>query len=161
MDVYKSSWVIGWVMECFEKGILPNKDLDGLDMTWGNVNSTETLLRKIARKERVGAILAEGVKRASETIGKGSSEWAVYTLKGPSPRGHDHRGMGRWGEMFDTCLSNTSTIEATFGAGYPPQLGVPPVSDPFSPEEVSTVNAKIKTFTLKHQAIFGRYDLDI
>jgi len=45
--------------------------------------------------------------------------------------------------MLDTCVSNTSTIEATFGAGYPPQLGVPPVANPFSPEEVSTVNAKI------------------
>ncbi len=143
MDVNESSWVIGWVMECFEKGILSTKDLDGLTMTWGNVDAVQTMLQKIAKREGFGAILAEGVKRAAERVGKGSGDLAVYTLKGSSPRGHDHRGMGRWAEMMDTCFSNTSTIEATFGAGYPPQLGVPPVADPFSPQEVSTVNAKI------------------
>lgn len=143
MDVNESSWVIGWVMECYEKGIFSQQELDGLEMTWGNVEAVKALLQKIARREGFGAILAEGVKRASERMGRGTSEMAVYSLKGASPRGHDHRGMGRWNEMLDTCLSNTSTIEATFGAGYPPQLGVPPVANPFSPEEVSTANAKI------------------
>jgi aldehyde:ferredoxin oxidoreductase len=143
MDVNESSWIIGWLMECFEKGILKKSELDGLEMTWGNVEAVKEMLQKISRREGLGNILAEGVKRASEKMGRSSSDLAVYTLKGATPRGHDHRGMGRWGEMFDTCLSNTSTIEATFGAGYPPQLGVPPVVDAFSPEEVSTVNAKI------------------
>ena len=143
LDVNESSWVIGWVMECFEKGILQKQELDGLEMTWGNVEAVKILLQKIARREGVGALLAEGVKRAAEKIGRGSSDLGVYSLKGASPRGHDHRGMGRWGEMLDTCFSNTSTIEATFGAGYPPQLGVPPIADPFSPQEVSTVNARI------------------
>ena len=143
MDVNESSWVTGWVMECYEKGIFTPKELDGLEMKWGNVEAVKAMLQKIAKREGFGAVLAEGVKRASERVGKGSVEMAVYSLKGASPRGHDHRGMGRWGEMLDTCLSNTSTIEATFGPGYPPQLGVPPVADPFSPQEVSTVNAKI------------------
>jgi aldehyde:ferredoxin oxidoreductase len=143
MDVNESGWVIGWVMECLEKGVLQKSEVDGLEMTWGNVEEVKGLLQKIARREGFGNILAEGVKRASEKVGKNSSALAVYTLKGASPRGHDHRGMGRWGEMFDTCLSNTGTIEATFGAGYPPQLGIPPIANPFSPEEVSTVNARI------------------
>lgn len=143
MDVNESSWVIGWVMECYEKGVLSKQEVDGLEMNWGNVEAVKAMLQKIAKREGFGAVLAEGVKRASEKVGKGSSEMAVYNLKGASPRGHDHRGMGRWAEMLDTCLTNTSTIEATFGAGYPPQLGIPPVADPFSPEEVSSVNAKI------------------
>lgn len=76
--------------------------------------------------------------RASRRLGGEAADLGIYTLKGTSPRGHDHRG--RWYELLDTCLSNTSTIEASFG--LPPALpGKPTLQDQFSPEEVSTVNA--------------------
>jgi aldehyde:ferredoxin oxidoreductase len=108
LDANEASWVIGWVMECFEKGILTRDELDGLEMTWGNVEATRAMLGKIARREGIGNLLAEGVKRASETIGRGSEELAIYIEKGNSPRGHDHRT--RWVEMVDTCVSDTGTI---------------------------------------------------
>jgi aldehyde:ferredoxin oxidoreductase len=77
--------------------------------------------------------------RASARVGGDAPNLGVYTLKGASPRSHDHRGA-RWYELLDTCLSNTSTIEASFG--MPPALpGAPKLTDPFSPEQVSTVNA--------------------
>jgi len=40
----------------------------------------------------------------------------------------------------DSCFTNTSTIEATFGGVMPGELGMPPVYDPFSPWEVATIN---------------------
>jgi aldehyde:ferredoxin oxidoreductase len=43
---------------------------------------------------------------------------------------------------LDTCVSNTSTIEATCGGAFPEQLGYPPVFDKFSPWEVPLANAK-------------------
>lgn len=45
--------------------------------------------------------------------------------------------------MFDTCLSNTSTIEATFGGPNPQLYGYPPPSDSFSTEEIPLLNAKV------------------
>jgi aldehyde:ferredoxin oxidoreductase len=63
----------------------------------------------------------------------------VYTMKGASPRGHDHRG--RWAEMFDTCLSNTSTIEATFGGIQTHRLGLEPQRNRFDPQEIATLSA--------------------
>ena len=138
LDLNESSWTVGWLMECFEKGIVTRADLDGLEMTWGNVLAVEALLNKIARREGCGNWLAEGVMRASAKLGGEAPDLGVYTLKGASPRGHDHRA--RWYELLDTCLSNTSTIEASFG--LPPDLqGYPKLTDPFSPEQVSTVNA--------------------
>ena len=141
MDCNEASWTIGWVMECYEKGVLSKKDLDGLDMKWGNVEAVRTLLNKIAKREGIGDLLAEGVMRASKKIGGEAAEWAIYTQKGASPRSHDHRGA-RWAELFDTCVTNTSTLESTWAGVHTQLVDFPAVTDPFSHEEVSTVNAK-------------------
>jgi len=141
MDCNEASWTIGWVMECYEKGILSKKDLDGLDMSWGNVEAVKALLNKIATREGIGDLLAQGVMQASRKVGGEAADWAIYTQKGCTPRSHDHRG-GRWAELLDTCLTNTSTIESTWAGVHPQLVDLPPVTDPFSHEEVSTLNAK-------------------
>jgi aldehyde:ferredoxin oxidoreductase len=110
-------------------------------MNWGNAEATAELLQKIANRQGCGDLLAEGVKRAAERIGGDALSCAIYTLKGASPRTHDHRAV--WKELFDTCLSNTGTIE-TSGGNFPlQQIGLPPAKNPFDPEEVSSMNAKI------------------
>jgi aldehyde:ferredoxin oxidoreductase len=141
MDCNEASFTIGWVMECYEKGIFTKKDLDGLDMKWGNVEAVKTMLNKIAKREGIGDLLAQGVMRASRKIGGEAADWAIYTQKGCTPRSHDHRG-GRWAELFDTCLTNTSTIESTWAGVHTQLVDLPTVSDPFSHEEMSTTNAK-------------------
>ena len=141
VDCNEASWVIGWVMECYEKGVFSKKDLDGLDMKWGNVEAVKVMLNKIARREGIGDLLAEGVMRASQKVGGEAADWAIYTLKGCTPRSHDHRG-GRWAELFDTCLTNTSTIESTWAGIHTQLVDLPTVTDPFSHEEVSTLSAQ-------------------
>jgi aldehyde:ferredoxin oxidoreductase len=140
IDANETGWVLGWVMECYEKGILKKQDTDGIEMTWGNVESVKKMLYKIANCEGLGALLAEGVKRASEEIGGEAAHMAVCTHKGSTPRGHDHRA--RWCELLDTTLSNTSTLEATFGGTRPNLIDLPPVQAQFSPWEVPVINAK-------------------
>jgi aldehyde:ferredoxin oxidoreductase len=141
MDVNESGWTIAWVMECYEKGLLTKKDTDGLEMTWGNVEEVRKMLEKIARREGFGDILAEGVKRASQHVGGETADLAVYTHKGNTPRGHDHRG--RWTELLDTCLSDTGTIEAAFPAARPEMFGDDPVENQFSSTEVARSNAAV------------------
>ncbi len=138
MDVNECGWLVGWVMECYERGLFSRDDLDGLDMTWGNVGAVERLLYKIAKREGCGDWLAEGVMRASARTGGEAPNLGIYTLKGASPRGHDHRA--RWSELLDTCLSNTSTIEAS-PSTFPDLPDGPKMTDPFLPEEVSACNA--------------------
>jgi aldehyde:ferredoxin oxidoreductase len=141
MDCNEASWTIGWVMECYEKGVFTKGDLDGLDMSWGNVEAVKTMLNKIAKREGIGDFLAQGVMRASQKLGGEAAEWAVYAKKGCSPRSHDHRG-GRWAELLDTCVTNTSTLESTWAGVHPQLVDLSVVSDPFSHEEVSTINAQ-------------------
>jgi len=140
LDLNEAGWVVSFTMEAYERGIVTKADLDGLEMTWGNAEAARALLHKIARREGFGEVLAGGVKRAAERLGGEAIDIGVYTMKGSTPRSHDHRG--RWAELFDTCTSNTGTIEATFGGVQYERLGLPPVRDRFSPEEVSRANAQ-------------------
>lgn len=141
IDVNEAGYLMAWLIECYEKGILTKEDTDGLEMTWGNGAALMTMLGKIARREGFGDVLAEGVMRAARHVGKNSTEMAVHTMKGNSVRGHDHRVQ--WLELFDTSVSNLGTLETHKGAPYK-ALGLSPTYDTFDPEEVSTVEAKIK-----------------
>ena len=78
IDTISAGNAIGWAMECYEKGIFTKKDTDGLDLKFGNVEATFELIGKIARREGLGALLSEGVKRASKKVGKGSEKFAIH-----------------------------------------------------------------------------------
>jgi len=134
----EAGWLTGWVMECFEKGWLTPEQTEGFQLNWGDVEGVVKLLHMVSNREGFGDILAEGVKRASEKIGGPAAEAAIYTMKGNTPRGHDHRT--RWAEMFDTCVSTTSTIETNTGS-HP--LG-PETRGPANPIKVSTAVAETK-----------------
>ncbi len=142
MDTNEMGWVLGFVMECYEKGILTNRDTDGLQMTWGNVEAVRTLMRKIAHREGFGDILADGVMRAAQRIGGEATKLAIHTMKGSTPRGHDHRV--RTTEQFDTSVSDSGTLEATPMVARPADFNVPDPLDYYSAEQVSTVEANIK-----------------
>jgi aldehyde:ferredoxin oxidoreductase len=62
--------VLGFVAELFQRGILSEKDLDGIKPVWGNAEAFAALARKIAFREGIGNILAEGTYRAALKIGK-------------------------------------------------------------------------------------------
>jgi aldehyde:ferredoxin oxidoreductase len=141
MDVNETGWLMGWVMECFEKGYMTAEAIDGLEMKWGSFENTKQLLKKVAHREGVGAFLAEGVMRAAKEIGGQALECAVFTEKGNSPRGHDHRAV--WTEYLDTCVSSTGTIETTGGSINVTQHNREPLSDPFSWEQVAEQNAAL------------------
>ena len=136
----EAGWVVAWVMECFEKGLLTETETDGLKMNWGNVESARALLHRIARRQGFGDLLAEGIMRAAQRLGGEAARLAIYTRKGNTPRGHDHRG--RWFEMFDTSVSNTGTIEAGPPV-LPQELGLKE-GDPYRGSDVSTLVAGTK-----------------
>jgi aldehyde:ferredoxin oxidoreductase len=109
LDNNEAGWLLGWVMECHEKGYFTETDLAGLGVEWGDVEAVRRVLYMIAYRQGFGDLLAEGVMRASKQVGGEAAECAIYTKKGNSPRGHDHRTA--WGELFDTVVSSTGTIE--------------------------------------------------
>ncbi len=142
MDANEIGWLLGMVMECYARGVLTEKDTDGIEFTWGNVEAVRAVLYKIARREGFGNILAEGTMQAAALIGGEAPDIGVYLKTGAVPRGHDHRA--RWDEMLDAATSSTSTIDSA-NASTPPQLfGINPPTDPFSPDKVAQLVAGTK-----------------
>lgn len=102
MDATSGGTVIGFAMECYQRGILTKKELDGLDLTWGNHEAVLELARKIAFREGIGKILAEGVKKAAKIIGKGSKKYAMH-IKGLEIIGGDPRGQTGFTLGYAVC----------------------------------------------------------
>jgi len=102
MDSISLGGVLGFAVEAYEKGALNSEDLGGNDIGWGKVEELAKLIDDIAhRNGRVGDILAEGVRIASEKLGKGSEEYAVHA-KGLEIPGYDPRGAFGMGLAYAT-----------------------------------------------------------
>jgi len=71
LDVISTSEVISFAQELFEKKMLSRSETDGLELTWGNEASVMSLIWKISGREGLGDILADGVRRAAEKLGRG------------------------------------------------------------------------------------------
>jgi len=90
LDTISTGAMIAFAMECFENELFTESDLQGLDLSWGNADVLPIMVRKIAYREGIGDILAEGVRNAAEKIGRGAKEFAIHVkgLEGPA---HDPR----------------------------------------------------------------------
>jgi len=109
MDAKEVAFLLSLVMECFEKGLLKKRDLDGLEPKWGDVESVECLMKKIANRQGIGDRLAEGTMRTGQWIGGEALNMAVYVKQGNSPHIHDPRT--RWGTLFTQAISNMGSQE--------------------------------------------------
>jgi len=81
LDVDAAGGAIGWAMECYQRGIIDEKDTDGLKLCWGDAGVALEMIRRIGYREGFGNILAEGCARASDIIGRNSSYYAL-NIKG-------------------------------------------------------------------------------
>jgi aldehyde:ferredoxin oxidoreductase len=97
MDTISCGKSIGFAMELWEKGIVTSKYTGGLDLSWGNVDSMVKLVEMISKKEGIGALLAEGTRRAAEKIGGDASLYAIHSkgleASGQDPRAHQSVGL--------------------------------------------------------------------
>jgi aldehyde:ferredoxin oxidoreductase len=94
LDSEDVSGVVTWMMECYEKGLIAKEDLDGIDLTWGNLEAICALLKKVAYREGIGNILADGLKFAPDKIGKGTQKYAM-TGKGVAITSYEPRGSSK------------------------------------------------------------------
>lgn len=78
LDTIAVGGAVAFAMECYEKGLITKGDTGGMELKWGSGEAVVALTEKIAKRNGIGAILADGVKKGAERIGKGSEELAVH-----------------------------------------------------------------------------------
>jgi aldehyde:ferredoxin oxidoreductase len=110
MDAKELSFLISMMMEGYEKGMIDKEQLGGIDLKWGDAEAAAEMMRRICRREGIGDILAEGVKRSADTLGGEFPNIAVYVKKGNAPHIHDPRS--RWGTLFNQVVSDMGSQEA-------------------------------------------------
>jgi len=90
LDTISTGLSIAFIMECYEKGLISEEELDGIKANFGNSEALLTFIDKIAKREGVGNLLAEGTKRMAEKVGKDSWKFAIH-VRGLEIAGHSPR----------------------------------------------------------------------
>ena len=109
LDTISAGSVIAFAMECYERGIIGKTETEGVELTWGNSPAIVKMLEKIARREGFGAVLADGVEKAAERIGKGTQEYAVHVHGAELPM-HDPRAFPGRGILYMDANPGRHTI---------------------------------------------------
>jgi len=117
LDGISTGVSIAFAMECYENGILTKADTDGIDLTWGNADAMIAMIHKIGKREGLGDILADGVKRAAERIGKGSEKFALH-VKGQELPMHEPRGKVGVGLAYAVSPTGADHMEAPHDPDY-------------------------------------------
>ena len=91
LDTISTGATIAFAMECFEHGLIGLKDTGGLDLRFGNADAILTMVERIAKRQGIGDLLAEGSQRAARQIG-GDAHFFAMQVKGQELPMHDPRG---------------------------------------------------------------------
>lgn len=90
LDTISTGGVIAFSMECFQRGLLSQRDLDGLTLRWGDVAAMESLVAMVVERRGWGDSLAQGVAGASRVLGGEAARLAIH-VKGLDPAGYEPR----------------------------------------------------------------------
>ncbi len=115
LDTISTGVSIAFGMECFENGLLNEKDTEGLRLTFGNAEAVVKAVELIGKREGVGKLLGEGVARAAKIIGKNADKFAVH-VKGQEVPMHDPRfkkGLGLGYAVSPTGADHCHNIHDT------------------------------------------------
>ena len=78
IDTISTGGAVAFAIECFENGIIDEKMTGGLKLGWGKADEIKALVEMIIDRKHIGAILADGVKKAAEEIGGDAHKYAVH-----------------------------------------------------------------------------------
>jgi len=119
LDTISAGSAIAFAMECFEKGLLTEREI-GFPLPWGDAPAMVRLLDMIAKREGVGDLLAEGARRAAAALGRGAPDLSV-DVKGLELGMHEARGKKGLALSYATAPRGADHMEGF----HDPSLAVP------------------------------------
>jgi aldehyde:ferredoxin oxidoreductase len=115
MDTISMGGIIGFAIEAYNKKIFSKKDLNEIELGWGNTVEIAKLIDDIAHKRtKIAKLLGEGVKTSSKKLK--AESFAVH-CKGMDIPGYDPRGTFGMGLAYATsdrgaCHQRAWTVRA-------------------------------------------------
>jgi len=141
LDTISTGYVIGFAMELYERGVISKYETGGLDLKWGNHEAMIEMVRRIALRDGLGNVLAEGAKRASEKIGRGAEKYAMHS-KGLEMPAYEPRAAKAHGLSWAT-----SPCGANHCIGW-------------SKHEIVGIPRKVDPLTVENKGEICRYNQD-
>jgi aldehyde:ferredoxin oxidoreductase len=116
LDTISTGGTLAWAMECAEKGLLP--EAHHLGLRFGNADALLATIPEIAKRSGLGALLAEGSRRAATQVGKEAMYWAMQVkgleLPGYEPRSLKTMALGLAVSPRGACHNRSGAYEADF-----------------------------------------------
>ncbi|MBI2304520.1 MAG: aldehyde ferredoxin oxidoreductase family protein [Chloroflexi bacterium] len=113
LDTISVGCTLAFAVECYENGIITKEDTDGMELTWGNHQALVAMTEMIARREGFGQVLADGVSKAYERLGRGSAKEFAVHIGGQELGMHDPKQSGG----LDRYLLDATPGRHTQGGG--------------------------------------------
>ncbi len=99
IDTISAGSTIAFAMYLRELGIAPASAFDGLDVRWGDPQTALALVEKIARREGIGDLLAEGTRALGAKFGAAG---LAVQVNGLEPAMHDPRALSGLALVYTT-----------------------------------------------------------
>jgi aldehyde:ferredoxin oxidoreductase len=116
LDTISTGGTLAWAIETSGKGLLPGAA--GERLRFGDAGGVIDAIHAIAERRGIGALLAEGSKRAAAAIGGGTSRWAMHVkgleLPGYEPRSLKTMALGLAVSPRGACHNRSGAYEADF-----------------------------------------------
>ena len=124
MDTISTGNIIGFVMECFEKELISPSQTGGLEIRFGDSEASLAAIERMAMRQDLGDIMAEGVRATANYVGNGSERFAMHVkgMEFPAyePRGAFGSGLSYAVSPRGACHRRAWPPAKEILGGYPP-----------------------------------------
>jgi len=128
IDTISAGAMIGFAVECFEKGWLTTDDTGGLELKWGDADTLLKMTELIGLREGIGELFAAGTLAAAEKIHPDAVEEVAH-CKGLDFPSHDPRSCISLAPTYATgtrgaCHFRGPCEDVEMGGFYLPEVGI-------------------------------------
>ncbi len=106
LDTISLGATVAWVMDLRDRGILPDAELDGQPVQFGNGKAVLVSPDAVAFRRGLGDVLAEGSVRAAETLG---GKEHLTAVRGQELAMHDPRQRTEYGKQVRMSYATSPT----------------------------------------------------